>query len=94
MTRRAAHSSQTYVKVKGKWCYLYRTIDKNGNTIDFYLSRTRNAKAGKRFLRRVLKSLKLWAHPKIINTNKALAYISAISDLAKEGKCPPDRYCP
>ncbi len=41
---------ETYVKVKGKWCYLYRAIDKGGNTIDFYLSRTRNAKAAKRFL--------------------------------------------
>lgn len=28
---------ETYIKVKGKWTYLYRAIDKRGNTIDFYL---------------------------------------------------------
>ena len=41
---------ETYVKVRGKWTYLYRALDKLGNTIDFYLSPTRNAKAAKRFL--------------------------------------------
>ena len=36
---------ETYVKVRGKWAYLYRALDKLGNTIDFYLSATRNTKA-------------------------------------------------
>ena len=36
---------ETYVKVRGQWTYLYRAVDKHGNTIDFYLSPTRNAKA-------------------------------------------------
>jgi IS6 family transposase len=36
---------ETYIKVKGKWAYYYQAIDKDGNTIDFYLSPTRNAKA-------------------------------------------------
>ena len=35
---------ETYVKVCGKWAYLYRAVDKFGNTIDFYLSSTRNTK--------------------------------------------------
>ena len=35
------------IKVRGKWAYLYRAVDKLGNTIDFYiLSATRNTKAG------------------------------------------------
>ena len=29
---------ETYVKVRGRWTYLYRALDKEGNTIDFYLS--------------------------------------------------------
>lgn len=29
---------ETYIKVKGKWCYLYRAVDAEGRTIDFYLS--------------------------------------------------------
>tara|TARA_A100000171_G_scaffold41456_1_gene42270 strand:- start:223 stop:696 length:474 start_codon:yes stop_codon:yes gene_type:complete len=78
------------VKVKGKWCYFYRTIDKRGDTIDFYLSRTRNAKAAKRFLRKTLKSIKSWAHPQTINTDEASTYISAISDLKSKEKCPTD----
>lgn len=41
---------ETYVKVRGKWAYLYRALDKYGNTIDFYLSPTRNTSAAKRFL--------------------------------------------
>ena len=81
---------ETYVKVKGQWCYLYRAIDKQGNTVDFYLSKTRNAKAAKRFLGKALKSIKSWAHPHTINTDKAAPYISAISDLKQIGKCPPD----
>jgi len=81
---------ETYVKVKGKWVYLYRAIDKHGDTIDFYLSQTRNGKAAKRFLGKALKSLKKWSHPHIINTDKAPAYGIAIAELKKEGKCPPD----
>src|SRR5699024_5705755 len=37
---------ETYVKVRGKWTYLYRAVDKRGDTIDFYLSPTRSAKPG------------------------------------------------
>ncbi|MFD0769179.1 IS6 family transposase, partial [Bacillus sp. CGMCC 1.60114] len=32
---------ETYIKVKGQWMYLYRAVDSEGNTIDFYLSKTR-----------------------------------------------------
>src|SRR5699024_5846857 len=41
---------ETYVKVRGKWTYLYRAVDKRGDTIDFYLSPTRSAKAAKPLL--------------------------------------------
>ena len=41
---------ETYVKVRGKWSYLYRAVDKLGNTIDFYLSPTRITMAdGRRY---------------------------------------------
>ena len=79
---------ETYIKVKGKWVYLYRAIDKRGNTIDFYLSPTRNTKAAKRFLGKALKSVKPWARPRSINTDKAPTYGPAIAQLKKEGKCP------
>lgn len=46
---------ETYVKVGGRWRYLYRALDKQGNTIDFYLSPTRSAAAAKRFLGKALR---------------------------------------
>ncbi len=63
---------ETYVKVRGKWTYLYRAVDKRGDTIDFYLSPTRSAKAAKRFLGKALRGLKHWEKPATLNTDKAL----------------------
>ncbi len=79
---------ETYVKVKGKWTYLYRAVDSRGHTIDFFLSATRNSKAAKRFLGKALKSMKSWEHPSSINTDKSPTYGIAIERLKKEGKCP------
>ena len=81
---------ETYIKVKGNWRYLYRAVDSKGNTIDFYLSSTRNAKAAKRFLGKALNGLKSWEKPRVINTDKAGAYEPAIEELKQEGKCPPE----
>ena len=41
---------ETYIRVKGKWVYLYRAVDSTGATIDFLLSAKRDADAAKRFL--------------------------------------------
>jgi transposase-like protein len=38
---------ETYVRVKGRWMYLYRAVDSRGATIDFLLSATRDAAAAK-----------------------------------------------
>ena len=42
---------ETYVKVKGKWCYLYRAMDRDGNLVDSMLSATRDMAAAQRFFR-------------------------------------------
>jgi len=81
---------ETYVKVKGKWVYLYRAVDKTGNTIDFYLSRTRNTKAAKRFLGKALKSIPNYSHPSSINTDKNPAYGKAIKELKTNDQCSED----
>jgi transposase-like protein len=45
---------ETYVRVKGKWRYLYRALDSTGATIDFLLSTNRDAEAARRFLSKAL----------------------------------------
>jgi hypothetical protein len=45
---------ETYVSVKGKWCYLYRAIDRDGNVVDSLLSEKRAMEAAKRFFKQAL----------------------------------------
>ena len=69
---------ETYVRVKGQWKYLYRAIDKDGNTLDFYLAAHRNQLAAMRFLKKLLGA----AHtttPRVINTDKNPSYGAAIN---------------
>ena len=49
------HIDETYIKVRGRWMYLYRAIDSNGDTVEFWFSERRNLAAAKRFLHRALK---------------------------------------
>lgn len=44
------HVDATYIKVEGRWSYLYRAIDSDGNLVDVYLSDTRDLAAAERFL--------------------------------------------
>ncbi|KXY23540.1 transposase [Bacillus cereus] len=74
---------ETYIKVKGQWMYLYRAVDSEGNTIDFYLSKTRNHKAAKRFFKKALRSLHV-SKPRVITVDKNPAYPIAIEKLKKE----------
>jgi putative transposase len=49
------HVDETYIKVRSQWRYLYRAIDSNGDTVEFWFSERRNLAAAKRFLSRALK---------------------------------------
>jgi putative transposase len=49
------HVDETYIKVRGQWRYLYRAVDSNGDTVEFWFSERRNLTAAKRFLRKALK---------------------------------------
>ena len=74
---------ETYIKVKGKWKYLYRAVDSEGNILDFMLSARRNAKAAKRFFKKVLRRRQT-KQPRVINTDKDQAYPPAIRELKRE----------
>jgi len=75
---------ETYVRVKGRWCCLYRAIDSKGATIDFLLSAFPDADAAKRLF---CKALGDPSHPqpRVINTDLAPIYGSAIPDSKNEG---------
>jgi transposase, IS6 family len=75
---------ETYIRVKGKWRYLYRAVDSSGATLDFLLSAKQDAAAAKRFL---AKALGRQNHPvpRVINTDGHSAYPPAIVRLKAEG---------
>ncbi|AXR14831.1 MULTISPECIES: IS6 family transposase [Bacillus] len=80
---------ETYVKVKGQWMYLYRAVDSEGNTIDFYLSKMRDHKAAKRFFKKDLRFSHV-SKPRVITVDKNPAYPIAIKKLKNEKKIPED----
>jgi hypothetical protein len=41
------HMDETYVRIAGRWMYLFRAVDTGGQTVDFYLSETRNCEAAR-----------------------------------------------
>ena len=51
---RSWNMDETYVKVRGQWMYLYRAVDKHGETVDFLLSERRDTAAAKRFFRQAI----------------------------------------
>ena len=51
---------ETYVKVKGKWVYLYRAIDKFGDTVDFMLSDRRDEAAATAFFKQAIDTKSSW----------------------------------
>jgi IS6 family transposase len=78
---------ETYVKVRGKWMYLYRAVDSSGMTLDFLLNETRSNRAAKRFFRKVLGRPNVSA-PRVINVDKNPSYIGAVRDLKHEHLLP------
>jgi transposase-like protein len=60
-----------YIKVRGKWKYLYRTVDLAGNTIDFMLSAKRDKRAAKRFFSKALKAPHN-SSPRVVNVIRTL----------------------
>lgn len=67
---------ETYVRVSGVWCYLYRAIDRDGNLVDTMLSPTRDKAAAKRFLPQMVATV---GHkPERVTTDGHPAYPQAI----------------
>ena len=76
---------ETYIRVKGKWAYLYRAVDSTGATIDFLLAACRDAAAAKRFFQ---KALHAPGHPRprVIHVDGNPSYPKVVAELKAEGK--------
>ena len=83
-TNKSGRVDETYVRVQGRWYYLYRAIDSAGSTIDFLLSARRDAHAAKRLFRKAMNDSS-HPQPRVINTDLAPIYTSAIPAIKKEG---------
>jgi transposase, IS6 family len=78
---------ETYIKVKKEWLYLYRAVDSHGNTLEFFLSPTRDGQAAKRFFLKALAGSHT-CEPRVINVDKNAAYPKAFTQLKAEGHLP------
>jgi transposase-like protein len=73
---------ETYIRVKGKWTYLYRAVDKQGRTVDFLLSEHRDKAAAKRFFMKAIENNKA---PEKITLDGYEASHQAVAELKTEG---------
>jgi transposase-like protein len=72
---------ETYVKVKGQWKYLYRAVDKQGNTVDFLLRAHRDKAAARRYFE---KAIDQNGEPETITVDKSGANLAALEALNAE----------
>ena len=73
---------ETYIKIKGKWCYLYRAIDKEGQTLDIQLRQKRDKQAAYAFMKRLVRT---FGEPTVLTTDKAPSLAFAFKKLKEIG---------
>ena len=76
---------ETYIKVGGHWKYLYRAVDRNGNTVDFLLRAKRDHAAARAFFER---AMDLHGVPEKITIDKSGANTAAITSMQADSACP------
>lgn len=87
-SNRSWRMDETYVRVRGNWTYLYRAVDKHGNTLDFMLSKHRNADAAKKFFARALATNGIPEKIVIDKSGANKAGIREINKILKRFGCP------
>jgi transposase-like protein len=66
---------ETYIKVKGGWKYLYRAVDKEGQTVDFLLRAHRDEAAARRYFE---KAIDQNGAPETVTVDKSGANLAAL----------------
>ena len=84
---RTWHVDETYIKVEGHWCYLYRAIDSDGNLVEAMLSTTRDMTAAKRFFACALETA--GQAPEKVTTDGHDAYPACHPGDARPGRPAP-----
>jgi len=82
-------ANETYVKVAGRWTYLYRAIDEHGQVIDVLLSARRDLAAARRFL---ILALRAGTIPAEVTTDRAPAYQRVLDELIPSALQTVERY--
>jgi transposase-like protein len=72
---------ETYVKVAGRWCYVYRAIDQFGQAIDVFVSPQRDTKAAQRFFERAIGTTRI--APTEVTTDQAPVYPAVLEELLR-----------
>jgi transposase-like protein len=80
---------EAYIRVKGRWTYLYRAVDSRGQTIDFLLSARRDTAAAKRFFRKAIAQPHV-AAPRTITLDGYAASHRAVRELKADGLLPAE----
>jgi transposase-like protein len=78
---RSWRMDETYIKIHGTWKYLYRAVDRGGDTVDFLLTARRDEAAARRFLERAIDR---HGEPKKITIDKSGANTAAINSYNTE----------
>jgi transposase-like protein len=81
---------ETYVKVAGRWRYVYRAIDQFGQVIDVFVSRRRDANAARRFFERAIGTVKVI--PVEVITDRAATYPIVLDELVPAPWHRTERY--
>jgi transposase-like protein len=79
---------ETYVKIRGKWVYLYRAVDRDGRTVDFRLITRRDVGAAKAFFRKAIESQ--GAAPQTITLDGYAASHRAVREMKADGQLLAD----
>ena len=81
------HVDESYLRVGGRWRYLWRAVDQFGQLIDFRLTARRDAKAARAFLRQARDTARCY-QPLTIVTDKAHSYAKVIGEI--NGRLGPE----